>query len=96
MKKLGDKGSAWMVNVRGEGWKEFKTGTVYDVEHHCGATPKTRELVQVPIGVHIGYRLHGGARQPTGFCPGHVALAVAHDLPDANESSVTSDGIERI
>jgi hypothetical protein len=83
-----------MVNIRAEGWKEFKAGTVYDVEQRWERDPKTRELVQVPHGVHIGYTAVLGS--PSDFAPALWRLAVDHDLPDADDSSVTSDGAEWI
>lgn len=83
-----------MVNIRGEGWKEFKAGTVYDVEQRWERDPKTRELVQVPHGVHIGYTAVLGS--PQDFAPAVWRLAVAHDLPDADDTSLTADGAEWI
>lgn len=83
-----------MVNIRGEGWKEFKTGTVYDVEQRWERDPKTHDLVQVPHGVHIAYSAVLGT--PQDFAPALWRLAVEHDLPDADDSSVTSDGAEWI
>src|SRR5688500_6838251 len=44
-----------MVNIRGEGWKEFKVGTVFEVEQRWERDPKTRELHQVPHGTGMLY-----------------------------------------
>jgi hypothetical protein len=83
-----------MVNGRGEGWKEFKMGVVFDVEQHGERDPKTRELVQVPHGAHMAYTAVLGS--PLEFAPAMWQCAVKHDLPYAADSSVTADGAEWI
>lgn len=35
-----------MVNIRGEGWKEFKVGVIFDVEQHLERDDRTHELVR--------------------------------------------------
>jgi hypothetical protein len=44
-----------MVHIRGEGWKEFKVGTVFDVELRLERDPRTRDLVECAHGVHMAY-----------------------------------------
>jgi hypothetical protein len=83
-----------MVNIRGEGWKEFKAGTVYDIQQRWERDPRTRELVQVPHGVHIGYTAVLGS--PREFAPALWRLAVQYGIPHADDLSVTADGAEWI
>jgi hypothetical protein len=83
-----------MVNIRGEGWKEFKAGTVFDVEQRWERDPHTGELVPVPHGAHIAYTAVLGS--PADFAPRLWKLAVEHDIPHADDSSVTADGAEWI
>lgn len=83
-----------MVNIRGEGWKEFKAGTVFDVEQRWEREPATGELVQVPHGAHMAYAAVLGG--PADFAPRLWKLAVEHNLPQADDSSVTADGAEWI
>jgi hypothetical protein len=95
--EVGSKGVSMdggMVNIRGEGWKEFKAGTVYDIQQRWERDPQTRELVQVPHGVHIGYTAFLG--NPQEFAPALWRLAVDHDIPHADDSAVTADGAEWI
>lgn len=83
-----------MVNIRGEGWKEFKMGAIFDVEHRLERDQHTHELVERPHGVNIAYTAVLGSVEH--FAPVMWALAVEHQLPLALDSSVTSDGAEWI
>jgi hypothetical protein len=83
-----------MINIRGEGWKEFKVGTVFDVEVRLERDPRTRDLLPVPHGVHQGYAAVLGP--VADFSPRLWALAVQHEVPHADESAVTADGAEWI
>ncbi|NLE73976.1 MAG: hypothetical protein GX604_05035, partial [Actinobacteria bacterium] len=83
-----------MVNIRGEGWKEFKAGVVYDVALRPGKDPQTREAVDLPC---IEARRYTAVLGEVGqFAPALWAIAVAHELPRAARSSVTADGAEWI
>jgi len=83
-----------MVNIRDEGWKEMKVGTVFDIELRLERDPHTRDLVEQPHGVNMAYTaVLGSVNQ---FGPALWALAVQHDVPTALESSVTADGAEWI
>lgn len=83
-----------MVNIRGEGWKEFKAGVVYDVGHRPGKDPRTGEPVELPcIETRHYTAVLGDVDQ---FAPALWAVAVAQDLPRAARSSVTADGAEWI
>lgn len=83
-----------MVNVRGEGWKEFKVGTVFDVELRLERDQRTAELVERAHGVNMAYTAVLGSVDR--FAPALWALAVAHDVPSACNSSVSADGAEWI
>lgn len=83
-----------MVNIRGEGWKEFKAGVVYDVVSRPGQDPQTGEAVDLPC---IDTRRYTAVLGDVGqFAPALWAIAVAHDLPRAARASVTADGAEWI
>ena len=81
-----------MMNIRGEGWKEFKAGVVYDVGQRPGQDPQTGETVDLPCAEQSRYTaVLGDVEQ---FAPALWAIAVAHDLPRAARSSVAADGAE--
>lgn len=82
------------LNVRGEGWKEFKVGTVYDLATETVIDPETQEAVEVARGVNIAYRAVLGS--VTDFAPAFWALAVEHAIPQAADVAVTADGAEWI
>ncbi len=83
-----------MVHVRGEGWKEFKIGSVFDVSQHWERDPQTQELVERPHAHHISYTaVLGDVKR---FAPALWCLAVQRDVPQAHDSSVTADGAEWI
>lgn len=83
-----------MVNIRDEGWKEFKVGTVFDVEQRLERDPRTGELVERAHGVNMAYVAVLGSVER--FAPALWALAVHHDVPTARESSVSADGADWI
>ena len=83
-----------MVNIRGEGWKEMKVGTVFDVEQRLERDPATHEWVEQPHAVGMAYTAVLGSVEQ--FAPGLWALAVHKAVPQAADSSVTADGAEWI
>jgi hypothetical protein len=83
-----------MVHIRGEGWKEFKVGTVFDVELRLERDPHTHELVERPHAVDMSYTAVLGSVDE--FAPALWALAWHHAIPTAADSSVTADGAEWI
>ena len=83
-----------MVNIRHEGWKEFKVGAIYDVEQRPEPDPVTGELVEQAHGVNITYTAVLGSVEQ--FAPGLWVEAVNHQVPQAADSSVTADGAEWI
>lgn len=83
-----------MVHIRGEGWKEMKVGTVFDVELRRERDRTTGDLVEQPHAVHMTYTAVLGSVEQ--FAPALWHLAVEHQLPQAFLSSVTADGAEWI
>lgn len=83
-----------MVNIRGEGWKEFKVGTIFDVEPRWERDPQTRELVQIPHGVGMVYAAVLGSASE--FAPTLWQLALEQRIPQTEDTSVTADGAEWI
>lgn len=83
-----------LVNVRGEGWKEFKVGTVYDVVTRAEPDPETGELIDQPHGSRMSYCAVLGSVNE--FAPALWALAVERQLPQAADLSLTADGAEWI
>jgi hypothetical protein len=83
-----------MVHLREEGWKEFKVGTVFDVDIRLERDKETRELVEKPHGVNIAYAAVLGKVDQ--FAPAFWKIAVEHAIPQALYSSITADGAEWI
>jgi hypothetical protein len=83
-----------MVNIRDEGWKEFKVGSVYDIELRLERESATQELLEMPHAVNIAYTAVLG--DVAAFAPALWRIAVAKGLPTAQESCVTADGAEWI
>jgi hypothetical protein len=82
------------MNIRGEGWKEFKAGAVFDVV----ATPEwereTGEWVDQIHGVNMTYRAVLGSVDE--FAPSLWALAVERQVPQAAEVALVADGADWI
>ena len=83
-----------MVHIRGEGWKEFKVGTIFEVEQRWERDPKTHELIQMPHGVEMAYAAVLGSAAE--FAPLLWRLAVEQRIPHSDDTSVTADGAEWI
>ena len=79
-----------MVNIRGEGWRELKVGTVFDVETRLQRNPQTQQLDEMAHGVNVNYTAVLGSKDD--FKPALWALAVQHNLPTARNRSVVGDG----
>ena len=79
-----------MVNIRDEGWREMKVGTVFDVELRLERNPQTQDLDEMAHGVNVHYTAVLGTKDE--FTPALWALAVQHDLPTARNRSVVADG----
>lgn len=83
-----------MVNIRGEGWKEFKVGTIFEIQQRWERDRNTRELIQLPYGVGMVYTAVLGSA--TEFAPALWQLALEQHIPQTDETSVTADGAEWI
>jgi hypothetical protein len=79
-----------MVNIRDEGWKEIKVGTVFDIEMRLERDSQTHDLVQRAHGVRQAYTAILGSADE--FAPALWRLAWHHGVPTAADSSVTADG----
>ena len=79
-----------MAHIRGEGWKEFKVGTVFDVELRLERDAHTLELVKRPHAVNMAYTAVLGKADE--LAPALWALAWQHAVATAAEISVTADG----
>jgi hypothetical protein len=79
-----------MVHIRGEGWKEFKVGTVFDIQRRWEREPQTGELAERPHAAQIASTATLGS--VNAFAPALWALAVERGIPQADHTSVTADG----
>jgi hypothetical protein len=83
-----------MVNIRDEGWKEMKVGTVYDIEARLERDPQTHDRVERAHGVGMDYTaVLGSAKE---FGEALWAAAWRRGFPMAGDTSVTADGAEWI
>jgi len=82
------------MHIRGEGWKEFKAGTVFDVVVTPDLDPETGDWVDQVHGVNMAYRAVLGTVDE--FAPALWALAVERQVPQAADVSVTADGADWI
>lgn len=83
-----------MVHIRGEGWKEFKLGAVFDLEKLLERDRETNELVERVHGVNISYTAYLGTASQ--FAPQLRALARRRQVATAPSSSIVADGSEWI
>jgi hypothetical protein len=81
-----------MVNIREEGSKEMKVGTVFEVELRLERDPQTHDLVETPHAGATSYTAVLGS--VADFGPALWRLAVERDVPRAFHSSVTADGAD--
>lgn len=77
-----------MIHIRGEGWKEFKVGSVSHVtrQSHLGKAETTAlvTLSETHYTAVLG--------EVSAFAPALWALAVQQHVPTAHRSNVTADG----
>lgn len=79
-----------MVNIREEGWKEFKVGTVYQIEKRPNRDPITGEWAQVACAVNNSYVAHLGDAQ--GFAPLIWSEAQSRGWENARHTQTIGDG----
>jgi hypothetical protein len=82
------------MHIRGEGWKEFKAGTVFEVVATPSRDRATGDWVDEVHGVKMSYRAVLGS--VADFTPALWALAVERQVPQAAELSVVADGADWI
>ncbi len=77
------------MNIRGEGWKEFKAGAVFDVVATPELDRESGDWVDEVHGVNLSYRAVLGSVDA--FAPALWGLAVARQVPQAADLSVVAD-----
>jgi hypothetical protein len=82
------------MNIRGEGWKELKAGTVFEVVARPEKDAQTGEWVERVHAVNMTYRAVLGDNEA--FAPALWALAVERQVPQAADVTVTADGADWI
>jgi hypothetical protein len=82
------------MHIRGEGWKEFKTGAVFDLVVTPSLDRATGDWVDEVHGVNMRYRAVLGAVDE--FAPVMWGLAAERQVPQAAEVSVVADGADWI
>jgi hypothetical protein len=80
----------WMVHVRGEGWKEVKTGAVFCVEQQEVTDRQTGEPVERAVAQDCTYIAHLGG--PEDFGAKLWTEASRRKVPGAYEKAWVSDG----
>lgn len=83
-----------MVNIRDEGWREFKIGAVFDLERRLERDRDTNDFVERVHGVAVSYTACLGST--TQFAPRLRALATQRQISAARQSLVVADGSEWI
>jgi len=83
-----------LLHIRGEGWKEFKVGTVFEVVITPERDPITGEWIDQAHAVQMEYCAVLGT--VNAFAAAFWALAVGRQVPQAAQVSVTPDGAEWI
>jgi hypothetical protein len=79
-----------MLNVREEGWKELKVGTIFEIAHGVAPDPVTQEPVPEAHAVQNSYvAVLGG---PAAFGRAVWAEAVRREFPEAADSIMLGDG----
>jgi len=82
------------LNIRGEGWKEFKAGAVFDLVATPELDRETGEWLDAVHGVNMVYRAVVGSVEEFGLSL--WALAVASQVPQASDVAVVADGADWI
>lgn len=78
------------MNIRGEGWCEFKVGTVFDIVQRTEPDPLTQEMVSQAHAVQNSYVAVLGGPAPFGKLV--WAEAVRREFSEAGDSLVVADG----
>lgn len=65
-KRMGASMDGAMMNIRDEGWKEFKVGAVFELEMRPTKDDRTGEMVDMAHAVNNTYAAHLGSPEPFG------------------------------
>jgi hypothetical protein len=79
-----------MVYIFGEGWKELKVGSVFEVNVQPGVDRESKEPIAMPIAESLSYIAHLGG--PTAFGAMVWAEARRRDWWQAGTTQVVADG----
>jgi len=79
-----------MIHIRGEGWKEFKVGSVFELGQKMVWDERMREMVEMPCAVHNSYLAYLGG--PETFGQMIWAEASRRDWEYASDTEVIGDG----
>jgi hypothetical protein len=79
-----------MVNIRKEGWKEFKVGALYEIASRAVCDPITGEWTNLACAVNNSYIAHLGDAQA--FGPFLWCAAQARGWEDARNTQTIGDG----
>lgn len=83
-----------MVNIRQEGWKEFKVGAVYEIAERPTYDPITGEWANIACAVNNSYVAHLGDAQE--FGPFLWSEAQFRGWEDARDTQTIGDGAQWI
>lgn len=81
---------AGKINLRGEGWCDFKVGSVFEIASRAELDPLTQEKVCQPHAVQNSYVARLGG--PAAFGQHVWSEAVRREVPEAVDSVVVGDG----
>ena len=81
-----------MVHIRGEGWKEFKVGAVFDIEQRLEYDSRTQRMQWVPHATRLDYTAVLGSVQI--FEPAFKQLAQPCGFPQVPIDCVNGDGAD--
>jgi hypothetical protein len=79
----------WMVHIRGEGWKEVKSGVCYEVMMVAGSDEVTGETMEIAQAEACSYVAHLGGAEEFGQKLWHEAME--RRVPAAYEKACVSD-----
>lgn len=87
--RMGFSLDGWMVHVRGEGWKEVKTGAIYHIEQREAVDKRSGDPIERAAAVQCSYMAHLGG--PERFGEKLWAEAQRRRLPAAYQKACVSD-----
>ncbi len=83
-----------MMHIRGEGWKEFKVGAVFNIEQHLKRDPNSHTKQLLPHATQLDYTAVLGNVDP--FEPVFNQLIQQRGCPPTDILCVNADGAEWI